>query len=258
MIRGLEIFNNYFKEHKDKYILIGGAACDLWFDNAGGNFRSTKDLDIILVVELLDKSFFSIFWEFIKKGKYSDRQIESKRRKYYRFRNPAETDFPFQIELFSRKPESIKIPESSHLTLIPSAEDISSLSAIIIEDEYYNFIKNNKQVLDDFSVLNIAGLIALKIKAFFDLINRKTDNTLDREISKHRNDVIRLTSLLAESDKIQTPQKIKNNIEEFLINLDNISPNYKDLNKDLKSNGIESNLSTDYLKTKFRSTFGLI
>jgi hypothetical protein len=160
--------------------------------------------------------------------------------------------------LFSRKPESIKISENSHLTLIPSAEDISSLSAIIIEDEYYNFIKNNKHLLDNFSVLNIAGLIALKIKAFFDLINRKTDNTLDREISKHRNDVIRLTSLLADSDKIQTPQQIKNNIEEFLINLENISPNYKDLNKDLKSKGIEANLSTDYLKTKFRSTFGLI
>lgn len=78
MIRGLEIFNNYIKEHKDKYILIGRADCDLWFDNAGGNFRPTKDLDIILVVELLDKSFFSIFWEFIKKGKYSDRQMESK------------------------------------------------------------------------------------------------------------------------------------------------------------------------------------
>ncbi len=29
MIKGIEIFRNYFEEYKDQYVLIGGAACDI-------------------------------------------------------------------------------------------------------------------------------------------------------------------------------------------------------------------------------------
>jgi hypothetical protein len=36
-------------------ILIGGAACDFWLTGLGINFRATKDLDIILIVEALEK-----------------------------------------------------------------------------------------------------------------------------------------------------------------------------------------------------------
>jgi len=94
MIKGLDKFKEYFKEHNNKYILIGGAACDFWFSDAGGSFRATDDLDVILVVEVLDDSFFALFWEFIKQGNYEKRQQEEE-RKYYRFTEPAEEGFPF-------------------------------------------------------------------------------------------------------------------------------------------------------------------
>jgi hypothetical protein len=29
MVRGLDLFRDYFKDYTDKYILIGGTACDL-------------------------------------------------------------------------------------------------------------------------------------------------------------------------------------------------------------------------------------
>ncbi|GBD92471.1 hypothetical protein BMS3Abin05_00043 [bacterium BMS3Abin05] len=35
MVRGLEIFKTFFRDHSDKYILIGGAACDVLFSEAG-------------------------------------------------------------------------------------------------------------------------------------------------------------------------------------------------------------------------------
>jgi predicted nucleotidyltransferase len=68
MVRGLDLFRNYFKEYTDKYILIGGTACDLAMESMGLNFRATKDLDIVLILEALDVEFVNAFWSFIKEG----------------------------------------------------------------------------------------------------------------------------------------------------------------------------------------------
>jgi len=57
MVNGVEIFRTFFKDFTDKYILIGGAACDEHFSEAGLLFRATKDLDIILIVETLTTDF---------------------------------------------------------------------------------------------------------------------------------------------------------------------------------------------------------
>jgi len=74
MVRGLDLFRDYFKDYTDKYILIGGTACDLAMENMGLNFRATKDLDIVLILEALDVEFVNAFWGFIKEGQYKNRQ----------------------------------------------------------------------------------------------------------------------------------------------------------------------------------------
>lgn len=61
MIKGLDIFINHFKGQEGKYILIGGAACDIALNDAGLAFRATKDLDIVLLIEVLDKEFSAVF-----------------------------------------------------------------------------------------------------------------------------------------------------------------------------------------------------
>jgi len=68
MVRGLDLFRDYFKDYTDKYILIGGTACDLAMENMGLDFRATKDLDIVLVLEALDVQFVNAFRGFIKEG----------------------------------------------------------------------------------------------------------------------------------------------------------------------------------------------
>ena len=52
-VRGLDLFSERFSEFRDALILIGGAACDLWFGDQNLEFRTTKDLDIVLVLERL-------------------------------------------------------------------------------------------------------------------------------------------------------------------------------------------------------------
>lgn len=39
-LRGIKIYKEYFKDHTDEYVLIGGAACDLLFDETGGDFAA--------------------------------------------------------------------------------------------------------------------------------------------------------------------------------------------------------------------------
>ena len=50
MVIGIDKFRDHFAGYEDQYALIGGAACDLIFTDAGLEFRSTKDLDVVLCV----------------------------------------------------------------------------------------------------------------------------------------------------------------------------------------------------------------
>lgn len=45
---GLNVFKEYFKDYAEQYVLIGGAACDIIFEEQDTAFRATKDLDMVL------------------------------------------------------------------------------------------------------------------------------------------------------------------------------------------------------------------
>ncbi len=51
MVRGLDTFREYFRGFENQYVLIGGAACDILFASNEGQFRATRDLDMVLIVE---------------------------------------------------------------------------------------------------------------------------------------------------------------------------------------------------------------
>lgn len=159
MVRGLDIFKKYFEQHPGSYVIIGGTACDIIIDAAGFVPRATKDIDIILVVEALSSDFVKQFWQFINDGRYQQREKSKDEREYYRFIKPENTDFPHQIELFSRTPDVIVLEGQAHLTPIPVDDDLSSLSAILLNDEYYNYIIEHSQVEDGLHHANIEALI---------------------------------------------------------------------------------------------------
>ena len=68
MVRGLEQFKKHFAQFADRYVLIGGTACTILMEEAGLEFRATKDLDIVLCIEALDREFGKAFWQFIQTG----------------------------------------------------------------------------------------------------------------------------------------------------------------------------------------------
>lgn len=217
MVRGLDIFKKYFEQYPENYVIIGGTACDIIIDEAGFVPRATKDIDIILVVEALNSDFVKHFWQFINDGKYQQREKSNDEREYYRFVKPENTDFPHQIELFSRTPDVIVLEGGAHLTPIPVDDDLSSLSAILLNDDYYNYMIEHSQVDDGLHHANIEVLICLKAKAFLEIKERieKGSKEDTKQLRKHKADVFRLTVMLTPESIFELPEIIQDHVNQF-------------------------------------------
>jgi len=217
MVRGIEKFKEYFAGYEDNYIVIGGTACDILEENAGLLPRATKDIDIILIVEALSSNYVKRFWEFIKAGQYETRQRGNGRHEYFRFLKPKTVNFPFQIEIFARKPDILEIAEGTRLTPIPVDEDLSSLSAILMNDSYYYFTLEHSIIQDGIRLAAIESLVVLKAKAFIDISDRKSNGEVidEKNIRKHKNDIFRLATLLTESDIFTLTPELQTNMEVF-------------------------------------------
>jgi hypothetical protein len=217
MIIGLDIFKKYFEAYPDNYLIIGGTARDIIIEEAGFIPKGTRDIDIVLVIEAMTEDFVKQFWLFVKDGNYEHQEKSSGERKYYRFYNPANTEFPFMIELFSRKPDLVLLCEPAHLTPIPIESDLSSLSAILLSNDYYEYILNQSIVENEVHIANKEALICLKAKSFIDMSERKAngDEIDNKNIKKHKNDIFRLAITLAPDDLFEVPETIKSDMQTF-------------------------------------------
>ena len=222
MVKGLDIFRKHFREYADRYVLIGGTACDLAMAEAGMAFRVTKDLDIVLCVEALDKTFVDAFWAFVRDGRYQLQEKATGKKQYYRFQKPAREGYPFMLELFSRKPDALSLADDSHLTPIPMDEDISSLSAILLSDTYYHFLLSGKKESNGLTFVGPELLIPLKARAWLDLSKCKEQGkTVDsRSLKKHKNDVFRLYQILSPDFDTTIPDGVKDDLREFISRME--------------------------------------
>ena len=220
MVRGIESFKKWFQGHEDKYAIIGGTACDLLMDEAGLDFRATKDIDLVLIVEALDSSFGRVFWEYVISAGYEHRSKSSGRPQFYRFTHPKTADYPAMIELFARKPDSISLPPDAQLFPLPVDEEISSLSAILLDDDYYGFLKQGRISLSGVVVLDAPYLIPFKAKAWIDLSRKKEagEPIDEKNIRKHKNDVFRLSQLLSPNLRMLgvLPETVKRDMTAFI------------------------------------------
>lgn len=218
MVKGLDLFREHFRGYADRYVLIGGTACDLAMGEAGLDFRVTKDLDIVLCIEALDKVFVKAFWTFIHDGKYQLKEKSTDKKQYYRFQKPDTEGYPFMLELFSRIPDALSLADDSHLTPIPTDEDVSRLSAILLSDDYYRFLHAGKKELDGLAFVGPEHLVPLKARAWLDLSERKNQGEAveSKSIKKHKNDVFRLYQILSPDFDGEVPDSVKDDMRKFI------------------------------------------
>jgi hypothetical protein len=220
----LENFKEWMSAFSDSYVLIGGSACNILFNQNGEDFRLTKDLDIVVLTDKADKQFATAFWSFIKNGGYKCGGRNDTAMKYYRFTLPEEQvgrGFPEVIELFARHPDFELKNEESEIAPLPFDDGISDLSAIILDGEYYDFLCSGIVMVSVIPIVDTLHIIPLKMRAHIDLNNRHSSGARlnDRDLKKHRNDVIRLSELLAPNDRIVLNGQIAEDANRFLVDL---------------------------------------
>ena len=190
----------------------------LLLDDAGLEFRGTQDFDIVLIVEAIDDIFGRTIWDFIKSGQYEIREKSNGEPEFFRFKNPKDISFPKEIELFSRKSHVFQYEDADRLTPIHISDEISSLSAILLNDEYYQFLNTGLIEIEGIQILNYTHIIPFKAKAWLDLKQRKENGEQvdTRNISKHKNDIFRLSQLITGEDITVLSDEIRTDLRLFL------------------------------------------
>jgi hypothetical protein len=218
MVKGLQNFKEFFKNYSDHYTIIGGTACSLNFENLGLKYRSTKDIDMVITVNVLSKEFVNKIFEYINGGGYQIQEKTSGKKIFYRFSKPIKEEYPEIIELFSGKPDLFDIIENQRIIPIITEYGVESLSALLLDKNYYEIIINRRKIIDGIPVVDEICLIILKIKAYLDLLERKRsgDKVDSDDINKHKKDVFRLYFALEENERFSVPEIIKSSIENFL------------------------------------------
>lgn len=239
MVKGLDTFRKYFEKYEDQYVLIGGAACDIVFESNDTVFRATRDLDMVLIVEALTPEFGERFWDFIQEGKYRNKATNGEKPQFYRFDKPEDDSFPKMVELFCRS--DFELREMTGITPIHIDDTVSSLSAILLNDDYYNVLLAGKVIVDGLSVLRPEYLILFKTKAYLDLKQRKENGEkIDSDdIKKHKKDVLRIAAELMLESITVLPETVKTDIDSFIESLEqepfdaNLLKNYELSNQDV-------------------------
>ncbi|MCM0685659.1 hypothetical protein [Akkermansia massiliensis] len=239
LIEKIEHFRQAVHGHENSCILIGGAACSLWYADKEPSFHATGDLDIVLVVEALSEEFVESFHTYIIQSGYAVREKtlpdNTSRRIMYRFSNPADTRVPSQLELLSKKGELLRLEKNQKICPVKIDDIYTGLSCIMMDDAYYQFLLGGRSVKNGIPCALPSTLIILKIKAVLNLLHQyetrgnspQGSNESITNIRKHRNDVFLLLIGLSGEDCISLPDSIASDVLEFKDRLPANSPDWQ-------------------------------
>ncbi len=233
MVEGLLSFKEKFQGYEECYTIIGGTACDILMTEARLPFRRTKDIDIILILEDRQKEFAKKFWEYIKEGEYRCGWKNNNEMHFYRFTDPL-PGYPAMIELFSRKP-GYHLDVEAGIVPVHINDDVSSLSAILLQEDFYQFMLKGRKNIEGVSVLTAEYLIPFKMYAWLDLKKRKAagEHVNEKDYKKHKNDVFRLLQLVSAEEKMETEGLVRKSIEDFLIQIESETIRLEQLGLDI-------------------------
>jgi hypothetical protein len=165
----------------------------------------------------VNKKFGERLTAFLDAGGYQARERSSGGREFYRFHKPQDQRFPEMIELFARDAGTFELAPAQAAAPMPVEAEALSLSAILLNPDYYAALQANRREIDGVSVLDERLLIPFKARAFVDLSDRHAAGETVRggDIRKHRNDVFRLLQLLPGDDLIDVGEAIRDDLRRF-------------------------------------------
>jgi len=223
-MEGLEKFREAFERYSENYVIIGGTACEIAMTSTAVRPRATHDIDMIVVVEKMTDEFANRFWQFVREAGYRPerrKQSDDGKPKYelYRFVD-GKQGYPEMIELLSRHPDILGEPKGLVIEPLPVDAYTSSLSAIIMDDDFYNFTIRHSRMTDGIRHADSAALIALKSRAYLNMMQDKADgrHVNSKDIKKHRSDVLK-NVVIMEQAQIDAPASIVDCIKKFVASI---------------------------------------
>ena len=107
-----------------------------------------------------------------------------------------------------------------------------------MDDDYYHCLQSGTIEIDSVPVLSAEFILPFKARAWLDLSGRKQagEKVDSKTVKKHRNDVFRLSVLLAPTQRVELASTIKQDMAAFLTAME------IENGLDLKNFGITSRL----------------
>lgn len=211
---GLSHFQDYCKDLDDNYVVVGGFATIMHLDRElEGHGKATFDIDLVLLtnnsVEMSQR-----IKQYINDGEYKIQIGEKDQYKYYRFIEPQKQNFAKEIELFASNENDLELENSQRIIPVDPEEGLYSLSAIMLDPEYFEMIKNNVDKTNRAPCTNTQATMMLKMSAFYDLKSRD-----DKKWKKHRRDIVKLALLLTGEEQIKLTGRMKQDFDSFIKHL---------------------------------------
>ena len=134
----LSHFQEYCRDFDEHYVVVGGFATVMLLDEelGEGHGKATFDIDLVLLtnnsVELSQR-----IKQYITDGKYDIQLGDKDQYKYFRSNNPKEENFAKEIELFASNENSLELDDEQRIIPIDPEEGLYSLSAIMLDKEYF-------------------------------------------------------------------------------------------------------------------------
>ena len=241
-MEGLDKFKEAFADFTDNYVIIGGSACEITMMDTEVKPRATHDIDMIVIVEKMSAEYGERFWQFVREAGYrpekrKQKEGESPKYELYRFVD-GKPGYPEMIELLSRHPDILGEPKEYVIEPLIIGDDVSSLSAIIMDDNFYHFTIEHSLITNGVRHADSAALIALKTRAYLNLLQDKASgkHVNTKDIRKHRSDVLKNVVIMP-TGEVSAPESIVTCIKEFVESIrndwDNLSsPLAKSLGQD--------------------------
>ena len=217
-LAGLSHFEAHFRELKDQYVIVGGFATLMLLREIPNHGKATHDIDLVLLTTTSAEMTAKIK-TYIKEGAYTIQKGQQDRYQYYRFVNPQVEGYAKEIELFAAEEYGIELDEGQCIIPIDPEEGLYSLSAIMLDREYFDMIKSNIEEIEGIPYSNTLATMLLKMSAVYDLYHKGDDKW-----KKHRRDILKLTLLLTGEERLVLTGRMIGDVTFFKAEVEKLTP----------------------------------